>query len=97
MNYFEKMKGHTQSPPDVGVVEILWSWVGGFLGIAAVGLIHFKLLDQTGLMLIIGGDAVHRLGYLYVLMPAGLGAVVLLLVALLVNNLAPNRRYPEFW
>jgi CBS-domain-containing membrane protein len=40
---------------------------------------------------------VHRLGWLYVLLPAGLGAIVLLIVALLVNNLAPNRRYPEFW
>lgn len=177
MTFFEKVRGHTQSPPRVGAVEILWSWIGSFLGIAAVGLIHFKLLDQTSLIMIIGsfgasavlvygairsplaqprnligghmisaaigvaafqflgtipwlaaaiaasmavvlmhltktlhppggataliavigGDAVHRLGYLYVLIPAGLGAFVMLAVALLVNNVAPNRRYPEFW
>ena len=54
MNYFNKMKGHTQSPPRVGLVEILWSWVGSFLGIAAVGLLHFRLLDQTALIMIIG-------------------------------------------
>ena len=54
MNYFNKMRGHTQSPPRVGLVEILWSWVGSFLGIAAVGLLHFKVLDQTALIMIIG-------------------------------------------
>jgi CBS-domain-containing membrane protein len=177
MIYFAKMKGHTQSPPRVGTAEVLWSWVGSFLGIAAVGLIHFKLLDQTSLTMIIGsfgasavlvygairsplaqprnligghmlsavigvaafqvagaipwlasalavsvaiafmhltktlhppggataliavigGESVHQLGYLYVFVPAGLGALVMLIIALLVNNLAPNRRYPEFW
>jgi CBS-domain-containing membrane protein len=177
MNYLKKMLGHTQSPPRVGAVEILWSWLGSFLGIALVALIHYKLLDQTALIMIIGsfgasavlvygairsplaqprnligghvlsaligvtafqllggqlwlasalavstaialmhltktlhppggataliavigGDGVHQLGYLYVLVPAGLGAVVMLIVALLVNNIAPTRRYPEFW
>jgi CBS-domain-containing membrane protein len=54
MNYFNKMKGHTQSPPRVRLVEILWSWVGSFLGIAAVGLLHFRVLDQSALIMIIG-------------------------------------------
>lgn len=31
------------------------------------------------------------------LAPAGLGAAVLPLVALVVNNMPKNRRYPEFW
>lgn len=177
MSYFEKMKGHTQSPPRVDRVEIFWSWLGSFLGIAVIGLIHFNLLDQSALIMIIGsfgasavlvygairsplaqprnligghmlsavigvaafqflgdipwlaaalavsiaialmhltrtlhppggataliavigGDAVHNLGYLYVLIPVGLGAVVMLFIALIVNNLAANRRYPEFW
>ncbi len=51
----------------------------------------------TALIAVIGGDAVHQLGYLYVLVPAGLGAVVMLIIALLVNNIPQNRRYPEFW
>lgn len=177
MGYFAKMRGHTQSPPGVGAAEILWSWVGSFLGIAAVGLIHYRLLDPAGLVLIIGsfgasavlvygavrsplaqprnlvgghvlsaavgvaaykllggapwlasalavataialmhltrtlhppggataliavigGDSVHRLGFLYVAVPAALGAAVLLVVGLLVNNIPKNRRYPEFW
>ncbi len=41
----------------------------------------------TALIAVIGGDQIHALGYLYVLAPVGLGAALLLLVALLVNNL----------
>ncbi len=177
MNYLQKMKGGGQSPPKVGLFEVLWSWIGSFFGIAVVALTHYKILDQTGLMLIIGsfgasavliygairsplaqprnllgghilsavigvtafqvlggqpwlaaalavstsiavmhltktlhppggataliavigGDNVHNLGYLYVLMPAALGAIVMLIIALIVNNIPKNRRYPEFW
>ncbi len=177
MNYFQKMKGGGQSPPQVGPIEILWSWIGSFLGLAAVSLLHFNILDQTGLMMIIGsfgasavliygairsplaqprnllgghilsaiigvtafqllggqpwlaaamavstsiaimhltktlhppggataliavigGESVHNLGYLYVVIPTALGASVMLIVALLINNIPKRRKYPEFW
>ncbi|MBU4316627.1 MAG: HPP family protein [Proteobacteria bacterium] len=177
MKYFTKMKGHAQSPPRVSFSEIGWSWLGSFLGIAAVGLLHYKWLDPLGLSMIIGsfgasavliygaprsplaqprnllgghvlsgvigvaafqvfgaepwvagavavsvaiavmhatktlhppggataliavigGEAIHRLGYLYALIPAASGAAVMLLVALAVNNIPETRRYPEFW
>lgn len=177
MNYFQKMKGGGQSPPGVSGAEVFWSWIGSFAGIALVSLIHARLLDQVGLIMIIGsfgasavliygairsplaqprnllgghilsaligvtacqwlggdtwlaaatavstaiavmhltktlhppggataliavigGDSIHNLGYLYVLMPAALGAGIMLLVALLVNNIPKNRKYPEFW
>ena len=177
MNYWHKMKGGGQSPPKVGLSEVVWSWVGSFLGIATVSLIHFKLLNQTDMMMIIGsfgasavliygairsplaqprnllgghilsafigvtafqwlgsepwlaaavavstsialmhltktlhppggataliavigGESVHNLGYLYVIMPAALGASVMLIVALIVNNIPKSRKYPEFW
>ena len=51
----------------------------------------------TALIFVMGSPKIHHLGYLYVLMPVGAGVAVMLLVALLVNNLAPRRRYPEFW
>jgi CBS-domain-containing membrane protein len=177
MNYLHKMKGSGQSPPKVSSLEVFWSWVGSFLGIAAVSLIHYKLIDQVGLMMIIGsfgasavliygairsplaqprnllgghilsafigvtafqwlgsepwlvasvavstsialmhltktlhppggataliavigGSSVHSLGYLYVLMPAALGAGIMLIVALIINNVPKSRKYPEFW
>ena len=175
--YFHKMKGTTKSPPAVSLAEIGWSWVGAFLGIAAVASLSYKNLENSDLVLIIGSfgasavliygaiksplaqprnligghvfsaligvacyqllgshlwlaasvavataiafmhatktlhppggataliavigsDKIHDLGYLYVLMPVGLGAVIMLLVALLVNNISKSRRYPEFW
>lgn len=177
MSFLMKMKGTTKSPPRVSISEIIWSWVGAFLGIAAVSVIHFHLLDgtdrvmiigsfgasavliygairsplaqprnligghvisaiigvttykclgdhmwiassvavataiavmhltktlhppggATALIAIIGSQNIHELGYLYVIMPAGMGATIMLLVALLTNNVPKSRRYPEFW
>jgi len=177
MNYFSKMKGTTKSPPVVSLSEIIWSWIGSFIGIAAVAFVNsaivnktdllmiigsfgasavliygairsplaqprnligghmisaaigvttFKLLPAplwmasavavatsiaimhatktlhppggaTALIAIIGSQKIHDLGYLYVLIPTGIGPFIMLIVALLVNNIPKNRRYPEFW
>ena len=177
MNYFLKMKGTTRSPPSVSLSEIIWSWIGSFIGIAAVAVIHVNLLQgadlimiigsfgasavliygavrsplaqprnligghvlsaiigvtaykvffphiwlaasvavataiaimhatktlhppggATALIAVIGSQKIHNLGYLYAIVPSGLGAVVMLLIALLVNNIPKTRRYPEFW
>lgn len=177
MEYFRKMRGTTQSPPRVGNPEVVWSWVGAFVGIALVGLIGAAFVDRLGqglligsfgatavlvygavrsplaqprnvlgghvisavigvcayqlfgdavwlsaavavstaiaamhvtktlhppggataLIAVIGGDSVHSLGYMYALLPVGFGAAVLLVVAVLVNNIPKSRRYPEFW
>jgi CBS-domain-containing membrane protein len=51
----------------------------------------------TALIAVIGSDAIHDMGYLYVLLPAGLGAVILVVIAVLLNNLADDRHYPAFW
>lgn len=176
--YLNKMRGTTRGrPPRVSNSEIFWSWIGGFLGIAAVawvnqllfegtdltlmigsfgasavlvygavrsplaqprnlvgghvvsalvGVATWKLLHQdpwlaqavavataialmhatrtlhppggaTALIAVIGSDTVHNLGFWYVLMPATLGPLLLLLVGLLVNNIPASRRYPEIW
>jgi CBS-domain-containing membrane protein len=177
MGYFAKMRGTTTSPPRVSWWEILWSWIGAFLGISAVAAIHYNLLagtdfvmmigsfgasavliygairsplaqprnligghmisavigvatykllhgqmwfaaavavataiavmhmikalhppgGATALIAVIGSDQVHDLGFLYALVPVGLGAGIMLVVALLVNNIPNGRRYPEFW
>jgi CBS-domain-containing membrane protein len=177
MNYFEKMRGTTKSPPAVNLAEIGWSWLGAFIGIAGVALVQAYIFDGTDLVLmigsfgasavlvygavksplaqprnlvgghflsaligvmaykmfptqpvmgaaaavstaiavmhatktlhppggataliaVIGGNKVHSLGFLYALVPAVAGAAILLIVALLFNNIPKNRRYPEFW
>jgi len=53
-NFLQKMRGDGQSPPRVSLAEVCWSWIGSFLGIAAVALLHYKLVDQQGLMLLLG-------------------------------------------
>ncbi len=51
----------------------------------------------TALIAVTGSTKIHALGYLYVIMPVGVGAIIMLVVALLVNNIPKNRQYPEFW
>ncbi len=49
----------------------------------------------TALIAVIGGASVTEVGYFYALIPVTLGAVAMLLVALVVNKMAPNRSYPK--
>jgi len=51
----------------------------------------------TAMIAVIGGEKVHNLGYLFVALPVGAGVLLLLFIALLINNLSTRRRYPEFW
>ena len=51
----------------------------------------------TALIAVIGSDKIHAAGFTYVLIPCTVGPLLLLVVALLVNNLARTRRYPEIW
>jgi CBS-domain-containing membrane protein len=51
----------------------------------------------TGLIAVIGSPTIHKMGYLYVLIPAALAPIILLVVALIINNIPQSRRYPEIW
>jgi CBS-domain-containing membrane protein len=51
----------------------------------------------TALIAVIGSQKIHNLGYLYAIIPAATGALIMLAVALLINHIPQNRRYPEFW
>ncbi len=53
-DYFRKMAGTTQSPPRVGLAEIIWSWLGAFLGIALVAYLNETWVEPTDLVLLIG-------------------------------------------
>ena len=48
----------------------------------------------VALLPLLGGPAVHAMGYQFVLVPVGLNVLLLLLLALLINNVLPGRRYP---
>ncbi len=49
---------------------------------------------STALLAVAGGSSIHELGYGYVIAPVGLNVVLFLVLALVVNNLIPGRRYP---
>ncbi|GAO42485.1 HPP family protein [Flavihumibacter petaseus] len=48
----------------------------------------------TALIAVIGSEKVKALGYAYVLSPVLSGALILYIVAMVFNNLTPNRHYP---
>lgn len=78
-------------------------WLAGALAVStAIAAMHAsKTLHPPGgataLIAVIGSEQVHALGYWYVLAPAAAGPLILLAVALLINNLTSTRRYPEIW
>ncbi|MBW2066361.1 MAG: HPP family protein [Deltaproteobacteria bacterium] len=78
-------------------------WLAASLAVAtAIALMHAtKTLHPPGgataLIAVIGSEKIHDLGYLYALIPVGAGALIMLIVALMVNNISKNRQYPEFW
>jgi CBS-domain-containing membrane protein len=80
-----------------------WIWLAAAVAVpTAIAAMHAtKTLHPPGgataLIAVIGGDKIHNLGYLYALMPVTAGAAILLVVALIVNNIPKTRRYPEFW
>lgn len=176
-DYFSKMRGGAKSPRRDNIKEIMWSWLGGLLGVGICGLLsakYFEPIDSTlligsfgssavlvygaiksplaqprnlvgghlisavvgvacfqlfgetiwlaaalsaafataamlatgtvhppagatAMIAVIGGEKIHNLGFMYVLIPVALGALILLVVALMINNLSKDRRYPEYW
>lgn len=53
----------------------------------------------TAFITVIGGNEIHELGYAFIFNPIAIGAVILVGLALLVNNLSnnPKRHYPSYW
>ena len=49
----------------------------------------------TALIAVIGSNQVHDLGFLYVLVPVTSGAFILLIIAVIINNIPKHRYYPE--
>ena len=88
---------------------LMYGWIAEplYLSVAlsvatAIAVMHLTKTTHppggaTALIAVIGSERVHQLGFLYVLSPVALGALIMLVVALTVNNLISFRRYPVFW
>jgi len=78
-------------------------WLAAAVSVAtAIAVMHATRTlhppgGATALIAVIGGENIHNLGFMYALFPVGGGVLILLIIALLVNNIPKNRRYPEFW
>lgn len=78
-------------------------WLGAALAVslAIAAMLITRTLHPPGgataLLAVIGGKQIHDLGFIYAAVPVGLGVLVMLLVALVINNLSPYRKYPEYW
>ena len=78
-------------------------WLAAAVAVAtAIAVMHATRTlhppgGATALIAIIGSSKIHDLGYLYAIIPSGLGAVIMLVVALLINNIPVSRQYPEYW
>ena len=46
---------------------------------------------------VIGGQEIHRLGFKFVITPVLVNALVMVLLAILINNLFERRRYPSYF
>jgi CBS-domain-containing membrane protein len=78
-------------------------WLAAAVAVAtAVALMHLTRTlhppgGATALIAVIGTPEIHAMGFFYVIGPGLLGPLILLAVALAVNNLPRSRRYPETW
>ncbi len=79
-----------------------WPWLAAAMVAAtAIAVRHATTRGHppggaTALIAGIGGDKLHKLGHLHALLPVTVGSVILLIVALIVNNLPKVGKYPEF-
>lgn len=78
-------------------------WLASCLAVAtAIALMHLtKTLHPPGgataLIAVTGGEGIHQLGYWYAFVPCLTGAALMLGLALIVNNIPRESRYPVFW
>lgn len=78
--------------------DIIWLTAPLAVGLSIVGMQVTKTLHPPGgataLIAVSSGPKIAAMGYLFVLSPVLTGAGILLLTALVFNNITPHRRYP---
>ncbi len=78
-------------------------WLAASIAVAlALAVMHMTRTlhppaGATALIAVVGDEKIHSLGFLYAAYPVAAGAIIMLVIALLFNNLSRNRKYPEFW
>jgi CBS-domain-containing membrane protein len=78
------------------------SWAAARAGAAAGALMHLTSTmhppgGATALLTVIGEARIQGQGYAFAFVPVGAGAVIIVLTAVVLNNLVLNRQYPTHW
>lgn len=77
---------------------IVWLTAPLAVSLSIIAMQYTKTLHPPGgataLIAIIGTEKIKALGYWYILSPVLSGILILLIVALIFNNITPQRRYP---
>lgn len=99
--------GHVIAAIVGAIIEILlgksYQWVAGALAVSiAISLMCLTNTvhppaGATALIAVYSPESIHKLGMMYVLLPVLSGVAILVLVAIVVNNIFPSRRYPQYW
>jgi CBS domain-containing membrane protein len=80
------------------VPDVIWITAPLAVSLSIVCMQITKTLHPPGgataLIAIIGSEKIKALGFLYILSPVLTGSLILLMVALVFNNITPNRHYP---
>lgn len=79
--------------------DVIWITAPLAVSLAIIAMQYTKTLHPPGgataLIAVTGSAKIKALGYLYVLFPVLSGVMILFLVALLINNITPLRKYPN--
>ncbi len=80
------------------VGEVFWLAAALSVSLAIVAMQFTKTLHPPGgataLIAVIGSEKIINLGYVYIIFPVLTGVLIMLLIALVFNNLTPYRKYP---
>ena len=77
--------------------------IGSALAVAlsTVAMQYLRILHPPGgataFIAVIGDEHIKQHGYYYVISPVLIGNVVLILFAVLINNLSETTKYPQYW
>jgi CBS domain-containing membrane protein len=78
--------------------DVIWLTAPFAVAFAIVAMQLTKTIHPPGgataLIAVSGGKKIEALGYMYVLSPVLTGCLILFVVALIFNNITPNRQYP---
>ena len=79
------------------------NWLSASLAVA-LAIVAMQITNSvhppggaSALIAVVSSPEIHNLGFLYVVYPVGVGAIILIAVACVSNNLYNNQRWPVFW